>query len=133
MKKLKLILLGLALTAFTSACMKNHRQIDQGTYSGTFKVTYSSNTHTGTTTVDLKNSGKYACAGNSTRIPAGGSGKYSVEHGKILFTDENFWTADFDGNLILNGEYNYSFDGKHLKIWADKNNVGRYEYDLEKK
>lgn len=48
----------------------------------------------------------------------------------MSFTDENAWTADFDWNLILNGIYDYSFDGKRLLLVANKNNVGNYKYDL---
>ena len=42
------------------------------------------------------------------------------------------WSADFDHNLVLHGEYKYSFDGKKLTISAAKNNVGQYEYKLDK-
>jgi hypothetical protein len=113
------------------SCDKDDLNIKEGTYKGTFTVTYSSGTQTGQTTLELKN-GKFSCSGNSNRIPAGGSGTYSLDNGKITFNDENFWTADFDWNLILRGQYDYSFNGKKLKISADKNGVGNYEYDLEK-
>jgi hypothetical protein len=126
----------LTLTIFLMAillysCDKDDLNIKEGTYKGTFTVTYSSGTQTGRTTLELKN-GKFSCSGNSNRIPAGGSGTYSLDNGKITFNDENFWTADFDWNLILKGQYDYSFNGKKLKISADKNGVGNYEYDLEK-
>ena len=117
--------------AFLMGCDKDDINVEEGTYKGTFTVTYSSGTQTGQTTLELKN-GKFSCSGNSNRIPAGGSGTYSFDNGKITFNDENLWTADFDWNLILSGQYDYTFDGKKLKISADKNDVGNYEYDLEK-
>jgi hypothetical protein len=118
--------------AFLSGCDKDDLDVKEGTYKGTFTVTYRSGTpQTGQTTLELKD-GKYSCSGNSNRIPAGGSGTYSFDNGKITFSDENFWTAEFDWNLILNGQYDYTFNGKKLKISADKNSVGHYEYDLEK-
>jgi len=107
------------------------KSYEEGIYSGTFTVTYSSEKLTGAATLTLE-SGKYICTGNSNRIPAGGSGNYSIDGSKITFEDVNSWTADFDGNLILNGEYDYEFDGQALKISAIKNGVGYYEYDLKK-
>jgi len=131
MRKISLLLTILVLSSFISGCKKDDLKNEAGTYTGTFMVTYNSGIETGMTTLKLKN-GKFSCEGNSNRIPAGGSGSYSTENGKITFNDENGWTCDFDWNLILEGEYNYSFDGKKIKIWADKNDVGHYEYNLEK-
>ena len=126
---LKLTIFLIAILSYS--CDKDDLNIKEGTYKGTFTVTYSSGTQTGQTTLELKN-GKFSCSGNSNRIPAGGSGTYSLDNGKITFNDENFWTADFDWNLILSGQYDYSFNGNKLIISADKNGVGNYEYDLEK-
>jgi len=111
--------------------------VKEDTYSGTFTVKYfvampeSWGSGSGKTTLVLQD-GKFTCTGNPGFIPAGGSGTYSINDDKIVFVDENFWTADFDWNLILNGEYDFKFDGKRLKISANKNNVGYYEYVLEK-
>lgn len=125
----------LALTFFSIAflwsCNKDDIDLEEGTYKGVFTVTYSSGVQTGETSIELKN-GRYSCSGNSNRVPAGGFGTYSLKRGKITFYDEGFWTADFDWNLILNGQYNYTFNGKRLKISAIKNGVGHYKYDLEK-
>ncbi|MEJ7778803.1 MAG: hypothetical protein WKF68_04355 [Daejeonella sp.] len=42
------------------------------------------------------------------RIPAGGSGKFTILNQKeVEFKDNNIWTADFDWNLVLNGRYKY--------------------------
>ena len=92
-------------------------------------MTYGSEIQTGETTVELKN-GRFSCLGNPDMIPAGGTGTCSSDNNKITFTDENFWTADFDWNLELDGTYDYTFDGKNLKFSADKNDVGNYSYDL---
>ncbi len=116
---------------FLSGCDKDDINLIEGIYKGTFTVTYNSGTQTGQTTLELMN-GKFSCSGNSNRIPAGGSGTYTFDNGKITFSDENFWTADFDWNLILNGQYDYTFDGKKLKISADKIGVGHYKFDLKK-
>lgn len=50
-----------------------------------------------------------------TRYPAGGSGTFNVLNRKeVEFKDENFWTADFDWNLILDGGYSYEIKNDSL-------------------
>ena len=120
-----------SMAIISASCKKDNHDIKEGIYKGTFTVTYGQAKQSGQTTIELKN-GKYTCSGNSDRIPAGGSGTYSFDNGKITFNDENFWTANFDWNLILSGQYDYTFYGKKLKITADKNNVGNYSYNLQK-
>ncbi|MBL7845866.1 MAG: hypothetical protein JNL40_00250 [Cyclobacteriaceae bacterium] len=130
--KTKLLLATIFTTAtLLSGCNKDDLNIKDGTYKGTFTVTYSSGTQTGLTTLELKN-GRYTCSGNSNRIPAGGSGTFSSDNTKMNFNDENVWTADFDWNLILDGMYDCSFDGKRLILTASKNGAGTYKYDLER-
>jgi hypothetical protein len=119
------------ITTLLSSCKKDDLEINDGTYKGTFTVTYNSGTQIGQTTLELNN-GKFSCSGNTNRIPAGGSGTFSSDNKKITFNDENTWTANFDWNLILSGKYDYTFDGKNLTISVDKNGVGNYKYDLEK-
>jgi len=131
MKTNFLIVTAFSLATLLWGCKKDNLTIKDGTYKGIFTVTYSSGTETGQTTVELKN-GKFSCLGNSNRIPAGGSGTFLTDNNKIIFNDENVWTADFDWNLILNDTYDYAFDGEKLIISADKNNVGNYKYELEK-
>ena len=122
----------LIFLVFAMSCEKENQILEQGKYSGTFKVVYNSDTvKTGAVTLEL-NAGMYTCSGNKNKIPAGGSGNYSFEKNKIKFIDVGIWTANFDWGLILNGEYNYTFDGKRLKIWSHKNDIGYYEYDLVK-
>ena len=102
-------------------------------YYGTFTVTYFDAPPFGTDAVitfpillDLKD-GIYKC------ITGAGSGGYSVKNDKIIFSaDSGLWGTNFDQYLILNGEYDYILDGKELKITADRNGVGRYEYLLIK-
>ncbi|MDR1372403.1 MAG: hypothetical protein LBJ17_04660 [Dysgonamonadaceae bacterium] len=117
-KKLKIGLIGLSLLFFS--CDKNDTNltIEEGVYSGTFSVKYSEGSISEITTLELKN-GKFTCT-------TGGSGNYTVTNSKIIFEDVYYRV---DWNLILNGEYNYTFNGKKLKF---SNNVGNYKYDLEK-
>ena len=133
MKHKFLIFTVLSLSLLFMSCNKDNSgtTISEGKYKGTFTVTYNSGKQSGRTTLVLEN-GKYSCTGNSDRIPAGGSGTYSLDNGKITFAEENMWTADFDWNLILEGQYDYQCNGRNLKISADKNGVGHYEYNLVK-
>ena len=131
MKKLTRLLSVLIIAVLFFGCDKESLEVVDGTYVGVFTVTYDSGAKTDSTTLVLKD-GNYTCSGNLQRIPAGGSGTYVIEKGRIIFSDKNIWTAEFDWNLILNGQYDYTFDGKKLKISARLNNVGRYEYKLEK-
>ena len=113
------------------SCKKENSQLSNGTYTGIFKVIYPSGTYSGPVSISLNDS-IYHCSRNSNRIPAGGSGSFSNINSKLTFKDINIWTADFDWNLVLEGEYDFSFDGISLKLWATKNNVGYYEYSLKK-
>lgn len=131
MKTVSLLFIFFTLATCLSGCKKENLRIEDGTYKGKFTVTYSSGTQSGQTTLVLKN-GEFSCSGNPTKIPAGGSGTFSSNNSTITFNDVNFWTADFDWNLILSGTYDYTFNGKNLKITANKNGVGNYTYDLKK-
>ena len=111
-------------------------KIVEGKYSGTFTVKYfvdmptSWDAGSGKVTLELKK-GKFSCTANPNRVPAGGSGSYSIRNGKIIFEEAHFWTADFDWGLILSGEYKYTVNGKKLKI-SKKFDHAHYEYDLKK-
>ncbi len=131
MKKISFLLCVLIVSLLFFGCKKDTVELIDGKYTGVFTVTYSSGIKQNPVTLEFKN-GRYVCSGNPDRIPAGGSGTYSVNSGKITFSEENFWTADFDWNLILNGQYNYSFDGKVLILSVGKNDVSRYEYKVER-
>ena len=129
----KLTLLSLAVFGILGCqCDDDHGKNPMvGTYTGIFTVIYSSGEQSGEVTLKLQE-GRYTCIGNPDRIPAGGRGTYTVEEDKIIFIDENVWTADFDWNLILNGEYDYTFDGQKLIIWKEINDQSTYRYELEK-
>ena len=128
MKQIYLLIL---LVSLIMGCKKEKLAIQDGIYRGIFTVSYSNGVQTGPVTVELK-SGTYTCSNNSNGIPAGGSGTFRIGNNKMFFTDDKMWTADFDWNLILNGDYETTFDGKKLSLTASRNNVGTYTYELEK-
>lgn len=51
-----------------------------------------------------------------------------MNNSTLIFVDEKYWTEDFDQNLVLEGEYEYSNNGNELNISAIKNGVGLYKY-----
>lgn len=131
MRKFYIVSLLVLIISFFTGCTKDKPSIQDGIYKGIFTVTYSNGTQTNPVTVELKNR-NYTSSSNANRIPAGGSGTFQINKNKMIFSDDKMWTADFDWNLILNGEYEAVFDGKKLTLSANKNNVGNYWYELEK-
>jgi hypothetical protein len=130
MKKVYILIFLISISILSCKKAKNLPLID-GTYTGTFKVIYTSGTQTGITKITF-GEGIYSCLGNGNFIPAGGSGIYIQEENKITFKDSNFWTANFDWNLILSGSYDYSFNGENLKIYIKRSSNIYYEYNLVK-
>tara|TARA_R110002020_G_scaffold174704_2_gene366204 strand:- start:2918 stop:3322 length:405 start_codon:yes stop_codon:yes gene_type:complete len=108
--------------------------IPNGSYSGIFTVEYLDGTsYSNPVTVHFSNKKDYSCSRNTDDFyPSGGSGTYKTDGSKIVFWDINLWTADFDWNLFLNGEYNFLKNGSELIISAERNNIGLYRYELEK-
>ena len=109
----------------------------KGVYNGTFTVEYSEDPIfydqmelSNEVTIEFKN-GNFSCSSGENHIPAGGSGKYEMNENKITFNDENGWFADFDGNLVLDGEYDIKEENSKIIISAKKG-IGFYKYHLKK-
>ncbi|WP_423148109.1 hypothetical protein [Rubrolithibacter danxiaensis] len=61
-----------------------------------------------------------------------GSGTFDIlTENKIKFKDQNIWTANFDWNTILNGEYSYKLKGDSLFLQKE-NGSSIYEYRLKR-
>ncbi len=108
-----------------------------GVYTGTFIVEYSEDPIfydqmelSNEVTIEFEN-GNFTCSSGENHIPAGGSGKYEIEENKITFNDENGWYANFDGNLILDGEYDIKENKSEITISVHKG-IGYYKYRLIK-
>lgn len=131
------IVLVLLFASILNSC--NDDELNQnlnGNYSGIFTVKYSDGTtFSNNVTVTFNEKNNYSSSGNGNIYdfyPAGGSGTYEKGKSTIIFYDINGWYANFDWNLILNGEYEYSINENELTISANKNNVGFYKYELTK-
>lgn len=108
-----------------------------GVYTGTFTVEYSEDPLfydemelSNEVTIEFEN-GNFTCSSEENHIPAGGSGKYKMNGNKIIFNDENGWYGNFDGNLILNGEYEIQERKSDVTFSAHKG-IGFYKYRLIK-
>jgi hypothetical protein len=127
MKKL-IFIIWIVIISSTS-CEKSHNdKIPDGVYTGTFQrqlafgggdianvtFTFSSNTWTGQS--------------DMPKYPALCHGTYTINKGKIIFTNDCIWTADFDGTLILGGEYTLNLNGNQLGFIRDDRGPSRDTY-----
>ena len=120
-----------------SSCEDNTEEFNpielNGTYQGTFTVDYLASGDSYSNPVTLTFTGNsYSSTEGADRFPAGGSGLFETGANSVTFTDENFWTADFDWNLILSDEYSVTETDTRIILSATKNNIGTYTYELIK-
>ena len=131
------IILILTVLGLLAACKKQQQSIaiPEGTYSGRFiyrgkGIIYQYRQVPVTLTFSGQN---YTSSGGANYYPAGGSGIYSANNrDSITFHDGNAWTANFDWNLILNGDYAYHYEGDSLVINKDITSLASYEYRIKK-
>jgi hypothetical protein len=88
-----------------------------GNYTGVLVITNSvkSVPETRPISISLKD-GKFNITTSAELKPSGGRGTYTFKNGIGYFTDEDIRTADFDWNMILNGEYNIRSSGVNLTL-----------------
>ena len=132
-KIMLIAILSLTFSSCNNDDDNNHNQSLNGNYNGTFTVEYlNGDTFSNPVTVNFNDGNNYQSSGNNDYFPAGGSGTYEKSNSTIEFYDINYWTANFDWNLILGGEYDYSINGNKLIISANKTDFGIYKYGLTK-
>ena len=127
-------LIYLSLLAFTlSACEKEEKlPLLDGTYSGTFRTLINNKEQKSDFEFELENRRFITNKGGA------GLGPFEVgENGNIKFVDELFYTANFDWNTILTGDYHYQIKGDSLildKIVAlpTRDPATYYQYRLKK-
>lgn len=105
-----------------------------GVYEGTFILLNQNGSYSGNTSLTITEN-RFSASGNANRLPAGGSGLYSLANDRqsISFNDENFWTADFDWSLILSGVFQYNFDGNNLIFTRTIGDGTIQTYNLQKR
>lgn len=79
--------------------------VQNGTYTGTFQRF--SGEHAGKISMVEMNfdNGRWEGTSSIPKYPALCAGEYTLENGEITFTNECFWTAEFDWSLILSGTF----------------------------
>ncbi len=121
---------------------KNVDVLLDGNYTGVLVVTNSDKSVPETRPISISLAGgkfnitPYA---NTNLKPLSGKGSYTFKNGIGYFEDEGSWTADFDWNMILNGEYNIRSSGVDLtlrKRFSAKTDLSQatidYEYILKR-
>lgn len=90
-----------------------------GNYTGVLVITNSVNSVPVTRPISISlQDGKFNITpgADANLKPSGGEGIYTFKNGIGYFTDEGIWTADFDWNMILNGEYDIRSSGVDLTL-----------------
>jgi len=142
--KISILLFTLCLSL---GCKKSYQVdvVNDGNYTGLLVITNSVKSVPSTYPVvaSLKN-GQFSITYQNTGKPTAGSGTYTFNKGLAVFVNEGVYTADFDWNMILNGEYEVKSNATDLtlrkKFKADtpKNSPAtsyaylQYEYILKK-
>ncbi|MEL6558454.1 MAG: hypothetical protein AAFQ94_09735 [Bacteroidota bacterium] len=134
MKNQLMLLTLITLTILTSCTEDIPEAVElNGTYEGTFTVEYLLGGDTFSNPVTLNFSdGSFSSSSGENRFPAGGSGTFDINNNSVTFEDENFWTADFDWGLILDGEYTISETATSIVIRSSANDAAIYTYELIK-
>jgi hypothetical protein len=105
-----------------------------GDYEGTFTVKYLDGTsYSNPATISFNEGNKYESTDGNNYVPAAGTGTYKIEGSFVKFNEPNYWTANFDWNLVLSGEYRVSSNGDSLTLVKAIDNLGTYSYELVRK
>jgi hypothetical protein len=116
-----------------SACKKQKiAQNLEGSYTGIFYRSAPAIDYR-PSTVTLKLEGNnFSGTSDIIHYPAICNGAWSINTAFVKFENKCAWTADFDWRLILDGDFSYELDGRHLKLWKSYGN-GMYDtYELDR-
>ncbi len=129
----KILYAALATTVICSGCSKRIYQSDSlsGAYDGRFEFESAAAESLGGP-VTIKFAGAdYNSTSNPDYLPAGGQGKFQINGNQASFTDSLMRTANFDGNLVLNGTYSVSTKADSL-VLRKVLETGTYTYTVKK-
>jgi hypothetical protein len=130
---MKKVIYILALALGLGSCKKDfNNALDfKGTYTGTFVITNSTIYHVEKSEINLAAPNYSVIEGYKKA-----SGSFRViDKMNVTFTDKNFWTAEFDPNILLNGNYRFEALGDSLILTKSINNSGNtttYQYRLKR-
>lgn len=113
------IYLPLFFLGFSFGCKKptNVDVLTEGNYTGVLVITNSMKSVPVTQPISISlKDGEFNITPNANLKPFGGKGTYTFKNKIGYFTDDGVWTADFDWNMILNGEYDIRSSGVDLTL-----------------
>lgn len=123
-EKMKAAVLFLCLILLTG-CKKDENPVEDnnnishvfeaGTYNGKFSITSNGIEESGNVTFIFTDS-TYSCVPKTPLLPPLGSGIYEKTDKTIRLRDTAVHPANFDWSLILNGFFDYTFNGTSLKM-----------------
>jgi hypothetical protein len=90
-----------------------------GNYEGVLVITNSDKSVPETRPISISLAGgkfNITPGANTNLKPLSGKGSYTFKNGIGYFEDDGAWTADFDWNMILNGEYDIKSSGVDLTL-----------------
>lgn len=90
--------------------------IVDGTYYGTFTIIESSGQTQSSYVTFIFSNNKYSCLPQKKYLPPVGAGAFTTNGNMITLTDTAIHTAEFDWTLILNGDFEYSYNGNTLTL-----------------
>lgn len=102
----------------------------EGAYEGTFSVIHPDDQQSNVVTLEFDN-GTFKGESTNPNHPALGTGAFRLKGSGITFTNASFWTANFDWNLILEGEFIIESNGNQLQLTKTINQT-TYKYNLTK-
>ena len=100
------------------SCKKEPAKTWDGIYQGTFQRQIGVTGAISNVSLTIS-SDSYTGHSSQAKYPAICNGKQLITADKIIFYDACVWTADFDGTLILNGEYKLDVIGDSLVFHKD--------------
>jgi hypothetical protein len=114
-------------------CEKEYDKSWEGIYQGTFQRQTGGTGAISNVSITMAPD-DFVGYSSEVKYPAICKGTFSVTGSKISFQNSCVWTADFDGTLILTGEYDLDVSGDSLVFHRDYNGVifSRDIYRLKK-
>ena len=136
MKKVIPLLFSLTVLLMSISCKEDNPVILDiesvaGEYSGTFNTLQRNGTNTSNpVNVILSLDGRYHSSGNGVN-PAGGAGSFELAGESIIFTDSIVvWNAFITSDMILTGEYTYTWTEDRLTLHRQNRNYDQFFYEL---
>ena len=110
------------LSVILISCKKDVDKRWDGIYQGIFQRQIGITGAVSNVSLTISSDG-YTGYSSQAKYPAICNGMLSITADKIIFHNACVWTADFDGTLILDGEYKLDVIGDSLVFHKDYNGI----------